>query len=191
MNYLASAIAASVLAVAGMASAGTVDVAEFPTGYFAPNEEATFSSPYYRGYSEDWGWSHGAVTTSFTTASLSISAFDVDFAFGEVDEIYALNDGAWELLGTLNGADSTYAYTTFELGSDLFEEIAAGLQLRIDIDTTQSGWYVTLGKSVLSLDGGTLPPPDPGAVPVPAALPLIGSALAGLFGLGTLRRRRG
>lgn len=192
MKYLLGALSASLFAVAGAASAATVNVVEYPTGFFAPDEEATYDYPYYRGAGDDWGWTHSAVAGAFSSATLSISAFDVDFAFGEVDEIYVYNNGVKQLLGTLNGASDIYSYTTFALTPDLFDDIASGLQVWMDIDTANAGWLVTLGKSVLSLDGGTLPPPNPGAVvPVPAALPLIGSALAGLFGLGAVRRRRG
>ena len=103
MKYFAGAIAASIIAVTGASQAATLDVVQYPTGYFAPDEAATYDLPFYRGYGEDWGWSHGVIANAFTSATLSISAFDVDYSSGEVDEIYVMNDGSWELLGTLVG----------------------------------------------------------------------------------------
>lgn len=50
---------------------------------------------------------------------------------------------------------------------------------------------VAVWNSILGTDrsiGGTLSPP-PSPVPLPAALPLFGSALAGLGGFGWLKRR--
>lgn len=192
MKYLASALAASMIALAGGASAAVVDVVQSPTGYFVPDAASTYDSPYYRWANDDWGWTHNAITEPFTTATLQISAFDVDFDFGERDAIYAYDNGTQVFLGYLAGANDIYSYTEFTLGSEFFDDIAGGLQLWMDIDTGFGGWAVTLAKSVITTDGAAPPPPDPGAVvPLPAALPLIGSALAGLFGAGALRRRRG
>lgn len=189
MKYLAGALLASLLG-ATAASAAVVDVVQAPTGYFVPDADSTLSAPYYRWAGEDWGWTHGAIDEAFTTASLQISAFDVDYDFGERDAIYAYDNGTPVLLGYLAGADSVYSYTEFVLGAEFFDDIAAGLQLWMEIDEWNGGWAVTLAKSVITTDGAEPPPPDPGVVPVPAALPLIGTALAGLAGL-RLRRRRG
>jgi hypothetical protein len=40
--------------------------------------------------------------------------------------------------------------------------VAAGLKVQIHIDANDAGWVVTLGKSVLSIDGGGVPPAYPG-----------------------------
>ena len=41
-------------------------------------------------------------------------------------------------------------------------DVAAGLKGQIHIDANNASWVVTLGKSVLSIDGGGVPPAYPG-----------------------------
>lgn len=62
--------------------------------YFATvANQSTF--PYYRyennypNIDGDWGWTHTAIGGTFASATLNISAYDVDADFGEVDNIYA------------------------------------------------------------------------------------------------------
>ncbi|MBN1381826.1 MAG: PEP-CTERM sorting domain-containing protein [Deltaproteobacteria bacterium] len=178
------------LAFGTMAYAAPVtDVVQYPTGYFVPDDASKYNSPYYRWYGEDWGWQHNAIAGTFTSATLSISAYDVDWDnanYPEVDEIYAYDNGTMTLLGTLIGEDDTWSYTTFTLGSNFYDDINAGLQvyMKIDVDS-QWRWAVTLAKSVISVDGGTIPDPDPN-VPEPATLLLLGFGLAGL---ATLRKK--
>lgn len=76
------------------------------------------------------------------------------------------------MLGPLAGADDIFSFTDFSLESSWFDEINAGLQLRMDIATVSKRWVVTLAKSSLSIDSGALPPPvpTPSAVPIPAAV---------------------
>ncbi len=176
-------------------SAATVDTidATSPTSnvspnYFAPGGAETFDSPYYREFGEDWSWTHNAITVPYTTAALSISAFDVDSVDGEVDIIqgFETSTSTWTKIGTLDGANDIYSFTTFDLGADWADEIGSGLQVRILIDTLDDGWLVTLAKSVLTTDGAPIGNPNPGAVPVPAAAWLFGSAVLGFFGM---RRR--
>ena len=181
---------------AGLASAAVVtDTVEFSTGFFVPDESSTYSSPYYRWHDEDWGWTHNAIASSFSSATLNISAWDVDAYSGEVDVISAWDEdtSAWMTLGSLQGLDNDWGYTTFVLSSALYDEIAEGLKVWINIDSTHSWdtWAVTLSKSVLALDGATLPDPDPGPdpVPEPATMLLFGTGLAGLAGARARRKK--
>lgn len=168
-------------------AAPVVDIIQAPTGYFVPTDAQKYDYPYYRWYGEDWGWTHNAISGSITSATLNISAFDVDYSSGELDEIFAWDSGAWSSLGFLTGVDDDWSYATFTLGSSFFDDIGAGLQVFMKIDTADEGWAVTLAKSVLSVDGGTLPNPDPNPVPEPCTMILFGTGIAGAAGL--LRKR--
>lgn len=133
--------------------------------YWVPTTADKLSKPdYYRKNDQDWGWQHGAISGTFSAASLNISAYDVDVPLGEKDQILAYNSQTkgYESLGFLVGVNDKFSYTTFKLGSSWFDEIAHGLKVKIDIDTTEASWLVSLAKSVLSVDGGKLPPVNPG-----------------------------
>ena len=183
-KFSGALLAAALLAAPALAATDTV---EAPSGFFVPTDALKYSAPYYRDGDQDWGWTHGAIAAGFTSASLNISAFDVDFASGEIDNIYAFDSGNWVLLGALTGNDGQWQYANaFSLGANFFDDIAAGLQVKIDIDSTNSGWVVTLGKSVLSTDGSILPPPLPG-VPEPSTWAML---ITGFGLVGAMARRR-
>lgn len=194
MKKMLAVLAVTAAALLGNNSPASalVDVVESPTGYFTPTDSQKYDSPYYRWNGDDWGWAHSAVSGTFSTATLSVSAFDVDYDSwstyytGERDAIYAYDNGVKTFLGYLAGGNDIWSYTTFTLGSNFFDDIATGLQVWMGIDTTNEGWAVSLAKSVLSLDGGSLPNPNPNPVPEPSTLLLLGGGLAGL----ALARRR-
>ena len=64
--------------------------------------------------------------------------------------------------------------------------MAAGLKGQIHIDANDAGWVVTLGKSVLSIDGGGFPPPTPGVLE-PATWAMM---MPGFVGLGAVADRK-
>jgi hypothetical protein len=170
------------LTFGGLAAAGVTDTIQAPTPYFVPTDAQKYDAPYYRWYGEDWGWTHNSIGGTITSAALNISAFDVDYDQGERDIIWAYDSGAWVNLGYLAGANDSWAFTNFPLGASFFDDIATGLQVKIEIDSTAAGWAVTLAKSSLSIDGGTLPPPQP--TPEPTTMLLLGSGILGLIGFG-------
>ena len=185
------AVAAGVVCVAllcGAAHADTVTVVntvDWDDGYyFAPPDVILDHWPYYRGCREDWGWSHDLATvpanaTGILSATLSISAWDVDYYDGEIDLIYANGVAVGALDGTwiYQWGTSTFSLPESVL-DDLWED--GELSIYMNIDSADSGSRVTLGASVLTVIYTTDVVPEPATV--------------GLLGLGALlalkRRRR-
>ncbi|MEO9944100.1 PEP-CTERM sorting domain-containing protein [Paraglaciecola sp.] len=171
------------------------------TEFFVFDDDSKYDYPYYRDYSEDWSWVHDGIAGSdFSSIVLDISAFDVDYDavgyVGERDMIDVFDGSSWVSLGELDGAGDIWDFTTFDLSGYSWAEaqVNAGLQVRMDIDTLEEGWLVTLGRATLSVDGGDLVcVPTPGVpcetveVPEPTGVVLLS---LGLAGLGLSRRRR-
>lgn len=198
-KMLLSALAAATVltgATAAQATADTID-SSYNAGhgyFFLPPAAYWGDSPYYRDQTQDWGWTHNAIAGPITSATLNIGAYDVDSGSGsfsdehDVIEAYDAASSSWLTVGELSGIDSSYTYSTFTLSSTLFDDLLAGLQVRVNIDANNTGWLLTLTKSVIiTNDDGTLPPVN-GAVPEPAswAMMLAGFGLAGT----ALRRSR-
>jgi len=202
-----------VLSLGSMAFAIT-DIQDFSTQtsttYFIDQDanKRNNNLPYYRyndyvtsaGYGlngGDWGWNHNSISGTITSATLNISAFDVDWTgqplnglLGEIDNIYAYDNGVKTWLGSLTGENDTWSYTNFTLGSNFFDDINNGLQVWMEIDVRNEFWAVSLAKSALSTDGTGIPDPEPGSnpVPEPSTMLLLGGGLAGL---AFWRRKKG
>lgn len=150
--------------------------------WFFPAPDAILDhSPYYRGSWEDAEWTHDMTSlvpgdaVGIQSATLSIDAWDVDGAEGEIDvvsangvELGALSDTGGRFWGT----------SEFALPTSLLDQLWQGGQLNVsvDIDAENTGQRVTLGSSTLSV---TYIVPEPATV-----------GLLGLGGLLLLKRRR-
>lgn len=169
------------------------------TEYFVDEDSNKIKSPYYRGTYEDWSWTHEDIEGSlFDSIVLDISAFDVDAhasSYTEIDTISVWDGLGWFGLGDLVGNDNSWGFTSFDLTNYSWAEaqVNAGLQVLIDIDAGEDGWLVTLGKSTLTIDGGSLACiPTPGVpcvnvdVPEPSTLVLF---FLGLVGAAVRRRQ--
>lgn len=181
---------ATMLGMASAINADTITV-EAPTGFFVPNDALKTSTPYYRFYGEDWSWQHGAVAAGFTTASLNISAYDVDNNVDpfdpnrppEWDLISAKDDGVWVPLGYLAEGSNAWSFTNFVLTSNFFNDIEAGLEVRIQIDVNNAAYAVTLGKSVITTDGAGAGNPIPGVPDQGSTMLMLGSVVVGFASL--------
>lgn len=196
MLRMLTILTVAILAWCGPSFASTIDVQDYsnnPNLYFVDQDANKYNAPYYRWYDGDWSWTHDAIAgaSTATSISLNISAFDIDWASGEIDVIYAYDNGVKTYVGTLTGLDDTWSYTTFDLTSNFFDDVEAGLQVFIDIDSTHNynDWAVTLAKSVISVDGGSIPNPEPGATPEPGTVVLLGLGLAGVALAGRRLRK--
>jgi hypothetical protein len=203
-RFASCAVAICVVALSAVpVAAATVDTIDATSGqantYFVPTLGQELDAPYYRDASGDWGWTHNAVV-GFTTATLNISAFDVDYTSGERDAIYIGTDNTGIFLGYLTGTDNAFSFASFDVTA-YGTQLAAGLQVFMDISCASTcvggpdqngttGWLVSLSKSVLTTDGASPGNPNPGETPLPAALPLFATGLGGLGLLGWRRKKK-
>lgn len=183
-------------------AAPVTDVKEFANNalgeYFVKDDASKYNSPYYRNANQDWLWNHNAISGTFSSIKLNISAFDVDYGASrswEHDVISVWDGSSWFDLGELAGASDIWAFTDFDLSGYSWAQaqVNAGLKVAINIDKYSTGWLVTLGKSTLTTDGGNQQcVPTPGvpcthtSVPEPSGLMLLG---LGLLSLAFVRRK--
>ncbi|MBL8447406.1 MAG: PEP-CTERM sorting domain-containing protein [Zoogloeaceae bacterium] len=126
-------------------------------------------------------WSHAPILTPFQSATLTIDALDVEFDAvpPEQDRVSAYDTAtsSWIELGFLNGPPSGSS-TVFDLLPSLFDDIASGLMVKIDINvgTTAVDYAMTLTRSTLAVTDPDTPP----SIPEPGTLALAGLGLAAL-----------
>jgi hypothetical protein len=143
---------------------------------------------YYRGYLQDWGWTHTfadpatllpSTIDAINWATLKIRAFDVDPS--EQDLI----SGDGMSIGQLDDRDDRWEVTTFNLNAAALAKLLDGtMDVSLDIGPQFSPYNVALGSATLTVNYDVA---TPNPIPAPGAI-LLGSIGATVVGL--LRRRR-
>ncbi len=100
-----------------------------------------------RGYNEDFGWQHSfsdPASKIIYDVNLTIRAWDVDYAVGEYDRVYA--DGV--LVGELMGENGTWSETSFLIDPAMLYDNGL-LNVWVDIDALENMYTVEIDWSRL------------------------------------------
>ena len=108
----------------------------------------------YRGAKEDFGWMHTFKRRckEIYSVKLTIRAWDVDWAKGERDAVYA--DGVF--LGYLHGKGGKWSKTTFNVPITALNN--GKVKIWLDIDKDHGGWFVKVDWSRLRVHWACVPP---------------------------------
>jgi hypothetical protein len=125
--------------------------------YFWDQNEILDHSPFHRHGWEDWGWTHDVAAklpidvNGIQSATLSIEAWDVDAAEGEVDEITINDTVVGSLTGQPENTDRQWTTTTFQLSPTLLQELYRDgkIDVFMNIDKYLVGDRVTINSSTL------------------------------------------
>jgi len=128
--------------------------------FFLPPDVTMDHSPYFRMSLEDWDWTHvvkgmvPADANGIQSASLTITAWDVDTEEGEVDIIYANGVRLGTLQGMAPGQERVWTTTVFNLPPSLLQELWRDGEITIfmDIDHDVVGDRVDIGTSTLAVN---------------------------------------
>lgn len=103
-----------------------------------------------RWWNQDFGWTHTFDPTAkvITSAKLEIRTWDVDYAHGERNRLYA--DG--QFLGLTRGANDSWSYTTFTLDPALLADGTLNIWINVDSLNTERTWRVVVDWSRLTVE---------------------------------------
>lgn len=141
--------------------------------------------------STDFGWTHtyASISGNINSATLTIDIIDADdghlslFVGTNNSGLFigsaAGNDNGDGTRGIWQGLDGNTIETTFILQSELFADLASGTFNVFGDNIGMNAWGSN--RALLSIDVAP--------VPIPSAILLLGSGLAGLVGIKTRRKK--